>query len=48
MLLVESQKLVEIYCLILLLLRVLEKYYVGELIDNERPTFPEMGLVECN
>jgi len=21
---------------------------VGELIDNERPTFPEMGLVECN
>ena len=21
---------------------------MGELIDNERPTFPEMGLVECN
>ena len=23
--------------------RVLEKYYVGELIDNEHPVFPEMG-----
>ena len=23
--------------------RVLEKYYVGELIDNELPVFPEPG-----
>lgn len=25
------------------LIRVLEKYYVGELISDELPTFPERG-----
>ena len=23
--------------------RVMEKFYVGELVDNEMPVFPEMG-----
>ena len=27
------------------LYRYLEQYYVGELVDNETPVFPEMGYV---
>ena len=30
-------------CLSLANYRVLEKYYVGELVSNEMPVFPELG-----
>ena len=30
-------------CMSCLIIRVLDKYYVGELADNEHPVFPEMG-----
>ena len=30
------------YCYFVIV-RVLEKYYVGDLISNELPTFPELG-----